>query len=147
MNAVARIVRDRGGVRFALPAHTTLEIVEHPQAARVPAAPAHALGLLAWQGRRIALIDVAVQLGAAAARRQPPRFALIVAHQAAPGAPVEHGAIALDALPETVTIADTAQCALPESRTWRDIAIACFERDGLPIPVVEASALFRSRGP
>jgi purine-binding chemotaxis protein CheW len=144
VSAIARIVRDRGGVRFALPAHATLEIVEHPQAVRVPAAPAHALGLLAWQGRRIALIDVAVQLGAATARKQPPRYALVVAHQQQPGAPVEHGAIAIDALPETVTVTDSASCALPESRTWRNVAIACFERDGLPIPVVETAALFRA---
>jgi purine-binding chemotaxis protein CheW len=139
--AVARIVRDRGGVRFALPAHTTLEIVDHPQAVRVPGARPYALGLLAWQGERIALIDFAVKLGAAARRTQPPRYALVVAYQSAPGAPMGHGAIALDTLPDSVMVDDDAACALPESRTWRDIAIACFEQDGLPVPVVDTAAL------
>jgi len=143
--AVARIVRDRGDVRFALPAHTTLEIVDRPVPVRVPGSPAHALGLLAWLGKRIALIDVAVLLGAASARTQPPRYALVLAYQTAPGAPgapVAHGAIALDTLPESASIDDAAGCAVPDSRTWRAIAISCFESDGLPVPIIDTAALF-----
>jgi len=141
-SAVARIVRDRGDVRFALPAHTTLEIVDRPVPVRVPGSPAHALGLLAWQGKRIALIDVAVLLGATSARTQPPRYALVLAYQSAPGAPIEHGAIALDTLPDSTSIDDAAGCAMPDSRTWRAIAISCFESGGLPIPIVDTAALF-----
>jgi chemotaxis signal transduction protein len=142
--AVARIVRDRGGVHFALPAHTTLEIVERPVAVRVPASPAHALGLLAWQGKRIALIDVAVLLGASTPRTSQPRYALVLAYQPAPGAAIEHGAIAIDTLPDTIHIDDALACEAPDSKAWRAIAISCFESGGLPVPVVDTAALFRA---
>jgi chemotaxis signal transduction protein len=140
--ATARIVQDRGGVRFALPAHTTLEIIDRPAAVRVPGAPAHALGLLAWQDKRIALIDVAVRLGATSMRAEPPRYALVLAYQREPDAPIEHGAIALDTLPDTTSIDDDAACAVPESDAWRAIAISCFETGGLPVPIVDTAALF-----
>jgi chemotaxis signal transduction protein len=140
--ATARIVQDRCGVRFALPAHTTLEIIDRPVAVHVPGAPVHALGLLAWQDKRIALIDVAALVGATSMRTQPPRYALVLAYQAEPNAPIEHGAIALDTLPDTTNIDDAAACAVPQSKPWRAIAISCFEAGGLPVPIVDTAALF-----
>jgi chemotaxis signal transduction protein len=142
--ATARIVHDRGSVRFALSQHATHEIVENPKTVPVPGAPRHSLGLMPWQGSHIPLIDVAVLLGTAQPRKLQPRYALVVAMQPAPGAPVEHGAIALDALPETVTVEDTAACELPQSQTWRSVAVSCFESNGVPVPVLEAARLFVS---
>ncbi|MEJ6023932.1 chemotaxis protein CheW [Ramlibacter sp. PS4R-6] len=139
MAAVARIVRDRGSVRYALPPHVTQEIVEHPQAVAVPGANRHALGLMAWQGTRLPLIDVAVRLGACAPRSGAPRYALVVAVQPAPGAPIEHAAIALDALPETVAVDDAAACEIPASDAWHSVAISCFLHDGVPVPIVDTA--------
>jgi chemotaxis signal transduction protein len=136
----ARVVRDRGNLRFALPPHTTLEIVEHPRVARVPASPAHAIGLLEWQGRRIPLIDVAVLVRAAGARANPARYALVVAFQHAPGADVEHGALALDELPETTSVDDASACDVPAE--WRDLAVSCFEGSRVPTPIVDTARLF-----
>jgi chemotaxis signal transduction protein len=129
-------------VKFALPTHTTQEIVEQPKAVPVPGAPRHALGLMAWQGTHIPLIDVAVHLGAGQPRTKQPRYALVVAMQAAPGAPIEHGALALDALPDTVSVNDAAACELPQSPAWQRIAISCFDSGGVPVPIVDPARLF-----
>ena len=142
MQATARIVHDRGSLRFALPTHTTQEIVELPKTVPVPGAPRHALGLMAWQGTHIPLIDVAVRLGAGLPRAKQPRYALVVAMQEAPGAPIEHGALALDTLPETVTVDDAAACELPQSQAWQRVAISCFDSGGVPVPVVDPARLF-----
>jgi chemotaxis signal transduction protein len=142
MQATARIVQDRGSVRFALPTHTTQEIVELPKAVPVPGAPRHALGLMAWQGSRIPLIDVAVLLGAAQSREQQSRYALVVAMQPAPGAAVEYGALALDSLPESMEVPDSAACELPQSQAWQRVAISCFEQHGVPVPILDTARLF-----
>jgi chemotaxis signal transduction protein len=142
--AVARIV-ECGGCRFALPQHTTLEIVDHPKAVRVPGAAAHALGLLEWQGRRIALIDAAALLANAPARAEPPRYALVVAMQAAPGSPIEHGAVALDTLPHSTFVDDDAWCAPPAGERWEAASISCFMHDTEPVAVLDSAKLFAVR--
>jgi len=139
--AVARILSCRG-CSFALAQHTTLEILEDPQALAVPQGSPHAIGLLPWQGRRIALIDAGVLLAGALGRAGPPRYALVVAMQSAPGLPIEHGAIALDTLPRSVLVDDGAWCPIPQGARWHSAAISCFTHEGRPIPIVDTARLF-----
>ena len=141
-SAVARLVPCGRESFVALPAHTTLEIVERPHAVPVPGAPAHALGLLQWQGKRIALIDLDVLVGASQAVRTTPRYALVLAFQRAPGAPLEHGAVALDALPQTISVTDDSACELPAGSVRMRLATACFRHEGLPVPVLDSASLF-----
>src|SRR5213595_2015566 len=113
--AIARLVAYAPGKYIALPPHATVEIVEHPTALPVPGAAHHAHGLLAWQGRQIAMIDlqalVAGRIDGQAL--SAPRYALVVAYQRRAGEAIEHGALALPFLPETITVSDDAACALP----------------------------------
>lgn len=139
--AVARLAAC-GDDWIALPPHTTLEIVEHPQSVAVPGAAPHALGLMQWQGRRIALIDAAVLLRGVSPRTTPPRYALVLALQPHAGAAVGHGAIALDALPESVTVSDDDASAAPDDARWQCVALSCFIRAGRNIPVVDTAKLF-----
>ena len=127
---------------IAFPPHTTLEIVDHPQPVAVPGAAPHALGLMEWQGRRIALIDAAALLGFAPPRTSAPRYGLVLALQTHDGAAIEHGAIALDALPETITVTDDDTCTLPADAAWRRVSLACIAHQGRPVPIVDTAALF-----
>ena len=139
LTAPARIVATPRGLRFALAVHTTLEIVEHPRPWSVPGAAPHALGLLEWQGRRIPFIDAdSILRGSTLAGSA--RYALVLAWQGGAGARIEHGAIAIDALPDTVLVGDSARCAPPE-----DIAahpIAAFMHGGSAIAVLDPAELF-----
>ena len=144
-NAVARLVEYSRGKFVALPPHTTLEVIEQPRLATVPGAAYYTRGLLAWQGKYIPVVDLETLLRAypqphAAAA---PRYALVVAYQTAPGAPVEHGAIALNELPDTATVDDAAACDLPkDSDLWDAIALSCFSIEGKAVPIVDTGALF-----
>jgi chemotaxis signal transduction protein len=118
----ARILTTRSGARFALAAGATLEIIEQPQALPVPGGAAGAIGLLPWRDGRIALIDPDGVLGAPCPAA-PARYALVVAFQSADGG-VEHGALALDQLPQLVMVSDSQACAAPPR--WAHMALACF---------------------
>ena len=56
--AVARVIEYAPGRLAGLPPHTTLEIIENPQAIPVPGAAYYGWGLLTWQGRRLPMIDL-----------------------------------------------------------------------------------------
>jgi len=142
--ALARILEVARGRRIALAPHTTLDLVEHPVAVRVPGAAAHVHGLLSWHGKRIPYIDVDALLRGAPAARTPARYALVVAFQPAPGAAIEQGAIALLALPESIQISDSQGCKLPADRLVEaSLALACFDLNGEPVAIFDTAQLFR----
>ena len=137
----ARILTTRGGAKFALSAGVTLEVIERPEAIRVPGSAPHVLGLLAWRERRIPLIDPDGALGIPC-KATPARYALVIAFEPTPGVQVEHGALALEQLPQFVTVSDSQACDAPQR--WREHALACFILDGEAIPVL-GSEIFRRR--
>jgi hypothetical protein len=145
--AVARVIEYAPGRLAALPPHTTLEIIENPQAIPVPGAAYYGWGLLTWQGRRLPMIDLEALVRAYPGARHAtvPRYALVVAYQRAPGLQVEHGAIGLMELPQAVVVCDESYCDLPgNSDVWPVISLSCFSLDGQPIPIMDTAALFSS---
>ena len=91
--APARLLEYRPGALVAFPAHTTVGLVDNPPVVAVPGAPAHALGLVAWEGRQLPLLDLARLLGGDGEAQPSAGHVLVLAWQAAPGAPVQHGAV------------------------------------------------------
>lgn len=144
--AVARLIEYAPGRQIALPPHTTIELLENPAVVAVPGAAYYACGLLAWQGRRLPLLD----LHALLLRAHPgangavaPRYALVLAYQRAPRQPVEYGAISLAVLPQTVTVGDEARCELPtDSDLWPLLALSCFRHEGRAVPILDTARLF-----
>ena len=144
---VARLVEYAPGRFIALPPHTTLEVVENPQPVAVPGGAYYGHGLLAWQERRIPLVNLLALLKAhtAPGAMALPRYALVVAYQVAPGQPVLHGAIAMAQLPEAVMVKDDAGCPLPaDSDLWPLVCLSCFMHEGQPVPIVDTGKLFGS---
>lgn len=140
--APARILEYAPDRRFALPIHTTLEILEEFDIVPVPGAAPHGLGLLLWQERWIPVLDPAVLLGAAE-HADTPAYLLVVACQRAPRQPLEYGALALSRLPETVFVGNDSACELPEdSPLWPRISLSCFRHRDTPTPIVDTGRLF-----
>jgi chemotaxis signal transduction protein len=144
--AIARLLAWAPARFVALPAHTTLEVIEHPEPVDVPCAPGYVLGLLAWQQQWLPMIDLRAFLEGALPVRKRPRYALIVAWQSAPGARIEHGALGLESLPETVSVDDGAACLLPldDGIAWAGIALACFSHGGQPVPILDTARLLKA---
>lgn len=151
--APARILEYASGRRIALPLHTTLEIVEDPEIVPVPGSAPHALGLLYWQERWVAVIDLGRLMqdsdaDAAPAGLEKPKYVLVLAYQRAPGLALEYGAVTLPVLPETIFIDNDAICSLPEdSPYWPQISLSCFTYKDGATPIVDTGRLFgRSYG-
>ena len=144
LRAPARLLEFNRQRFVALPVHTTLEIVEQPEIIEVPGAPYYGLGMLRWQGRYLAVLNLCTLLNAypkAGAART--RHALVVAYQVAPRRPIEYGAIVTVNLPQAIQVSDGMQCPLPaDSDLWPLISISCFMHEGRPVPIVNPGRLF-----
>ncbi|MDO5691446.1 MAG: chemotaxis protein CheW [Pseudomonadota bacterium] len=143
--ATARLLEYAPGHYVALPPHATLEVVEQPTVVPVPGAPYYAHGLMAWQGTWIPLIHLESIVRAYVSVPLPPipRYCLVTAYQAAPGAEIQHGAIALPRLPQFTTVTDNDACPLPtDSDVWPLLAMSCFHSGEHQIPIIDTGRLF-----
>ena len=142
----ARLVEYAPGRRVALAPHTTIELIEHPAPLPVPGAANYSCGLLAWQDRRLPMMDLhALLTGQASTRASVHRYALVTAYQRAGGSTPEYGAIGMSVLPETISVGDEAFCDLPADHAiWPLVSASCFHFRGQAIPVIDTLALFGS---
>jgi chemotaxis signal transduction protein len=143
--ALACVLEYAPGAQIALPIHAGVELVEQPRVVPVPGMPYFCLGLLAWQGRQLPLIDFQVYLqepGAALATRACSHV-LVVAYQTAYGQPIEYGALCAPFLIRMIEVADNQQCPLPAGQPrWTGIAISCLMNQGQAVPVVDLARVF-----
>lgn len=138
------------GRAVAFAAHSTLALVESPACVHVPGAPPHAAGLMRWEGRDLALIDLGVMFAGddGDAREADPRptHALVVAWRATPDEPANHGAVAAPSLARMVEVRDDWQCPPPaHSGELARIALAWFEHEGRAVAVADPARLFAQR--
>jgi len=141
----ARLIEYAPGQKIALPPHTTHNLIEHPSFVIVPGAARYGYGLLAWQGKWLPLVDIhtLLQADSTVERTVAPRHALVLAYQRAALQPVEYGAIALTALPQTILVGDAAQCELPtDSLRWPLLALSCFLHEGQSTPILDTTQIF-----
>ena len=100
----------------ALPVHTALEIVEHPKLVEVPGAPYYALGMMAWQGRWLPVLDLCALLNAYRKPGTPPmRHAVVVAYQSAPREALQYAAIA--AVAANISLCTCTACSAFRTRS------------------------------
>lgn len=146
LQATAYVIEYARGRFLALPPHVTVAIVEQPRVVAVPGAPYYACGLMDWQGQGqwLPLIHMESLIAAYPCHKpEQPRYALVVAWQPAPGEPVQHGALVLDELPQTVTVTNEFACALPsDSDLWPELSLSCFSYAEQAVPILDAGVVF-----
>lgn len=142
--ALACLLEYARGAFVALPVHAGVELVEQPRVVAVPGMPHFALGLMAWQGRRLPLIDLGRHLEEGGAPAPVPfSHVLVVAFQTAAGQPLTYGALCAPFLVRMIEVTDSQQCPLPVSNErWPQIATSCFQYQGQPVPVLETARVF-----
>ena len=146
--ALACLLEYAPGVRVALPIHAGVELVEQPQAIPVPGMPEFAVGLMAWQGRQLALLDLARYFhGPDAGAPAAAGHALVVAYQRAPGEAIEYGALLAPNLVRMIEVTDSLACATPaQPARMEDVAVAAFSFQEQAVPVLELSRIFALSG-
>lgn len=143
--ALACVLEYAAGAQLALPIHAGVELVEQPRVVPVPGMPHFCVGLLAWQGRQLPLIDFQAYLRApgTSPSARASSHVLVVAYQSAHGQPIEYGALCAPFLIRMVEVGDGQQCPLPAAPAcWTDIAISCFEHQGQAVPVLDPVRIF-----
>lgn len=144
--AAARIVTYAHGKQVAFAPHATQEFVEKPQWLPVPGGAYYAYGLLYWQNRHIPFIHLESLLlayPAFDAQVASVPYALVLAYQAAPHAPLQYGAIAVTDIPQTKMVSDADFSPLPnDSDMWAELAISCFRQNGQIYPILDAAKIF-----
>jgi hypothetical protein len=142
--APARLLEYKRGCFVAFPAHATIGLIDSPTVVAVPGAPYYCLGLMAWQGRQLPLLDLNTLLRAYPEKDAPPTgHVLVLAYQIAPGQPLQYGAVCAPWLVRMIEVADSQQCELPaDSDLWPWVSLACFDYEGHAVPVLDTSRIF-----
>jgi chemotaxis signal transduction protein len=132
----------------AFPPYAGVELVEDPRVVPVPGMPNFCLGLMAWQGRQLPLLDLSRLLSGS--NSVPGKAAvghvLVVAYQSAPDRPLEYGAVNAPFLINIVGVVDSQQCDLPSDvDILARISLSCFEYEGHAVPILDGARLFERR--
>jgi hypothetical protein len=144
--ASARLLEYERGRWVALPVHTTIEVLDSPRTVEVPGAAYYCCSLIKWRQQWLPVLNLQALVHAHLQdKAQLPQHLLVVAYQVAAFKPLQYGALHLPFFPETVEVADSAQCPLPsDSDLWPLIASSCFKHDGHVVPVLDTGLLFGS---
>jgi chemotaxis signal transduction protein len=143
LRVAARLLEYRPGGFVAFPAHTTIALVDSPPVVVVPGAPYYCVGLMAWEGRQLPLLDLDTLLRAYPAGEPSTGHVLVLAYQSAPGRALDYGAVCARSLVRMIEVADSQACELPrDSDLWPWISMSCFEHEGRAVPVLDTARLF-----
>lgn len=125
---------------FAVADHTVMEYLSTVQLHPVPLTPPHCRAAIFWRQRIVPLVDFSALSGQRAVTIPK---AVVLAYQTESGAPLVYIAVALREPPVRVSVSDEAACALPleNKALWQKVAVSCFARDGMAIPIVNVARL------
>ncbi len=126
--------------RAAIGSRELVQIVEAPTTFLVPLTPTYSRHVVFWQKRMVPVMDLSIRLGG------PPTehtLLALVGYQDPCDQTVGVGAIVLATPPVRITVNDSQATALDQQGPcWKELAISCFERDGMVIPVLHLSRMF-----
>lgn len=143
-HAKAYLLEYSHGCFVAFPAHTGVELIDQPKFVMVPGMPYFCRGLMAWQGRRLPVLDLDKLLTGPEVPGSPSvGHVLILAYQSAPGRAVEYGAVLAPSLIQMIEVVDSQQCELPaDIEGLPRLSLSCFEYEGQAVPVLDTARIF-----
>lgn len=119
-----------------------LHLVDAPSTFAVPCTPGYCRRVVMWQERLLPVMDMAARVGAEPCNAP---FLAVVGYQQQRGEYPQFGALMLNTPPRKLDVSDESACRLPESNgAWRELAISCFEHQGVPVPILDLRRIFGS---
>ena len=124
--------------------HELVEVLSRPKLYHVPIANARCHQVLVWRDEILPVVNFGVgHVSEDMNALTGGAVTAIAVYQTVPGEPLRHGALELNVMPKTVSVADNMACALPESSMWiADLAISCFSYENLAVPVIDLTRVF-----
>ncbi len=136
------------GVQIAVADNEMFEYVVDPQLQSVPFTPIYCSNVMLWREQIVPVMDLSLLVSKPPSVKMPVTVA-IVAYQTKPREPLEYLGLLTREPPVRVTVVDDQACDLPASDTdfWesKELALACFNCDGQPTPVVNIAHLCSER--
>lgn len=122
--------------------HEIVECVQPEQLYPVPATPAYCSHVLAWQGRLVPVLDMALAFNAGLRQESP--YVCLLSYQAAPRQPLQYIAVPINRTPQKIEVEDDQVCEAPGSAVpalLQAISLCCFSHAELPVPIVDIARL------
>lgn len=132
-----------GTLRAAVGERELIHLIEIPTLLDVPLSPFYCRQALVWNRALLPAMDLAAWLHQKPSAQRGRTLAGVFAYQSKPGAEPAYGALLLAGIPERAHVNDNDACALPKQPAgWRTLAISCFKKDHLSIPVLDLFCVF-----
>lgn len=123
--------------------HEMAEYVQPQQTWTVPGAPQYCARVMVWQNNIVPIMDIAALEGGAMLDAEQSHVC-VLHYQVAPQQPLQQLAVRVTRPPQKVKVDDEQVCEFPasmESGKLRDVTLACFNHDGLPVLVIDIARL------
>ena len=123
--------------------HEMAEYVQQYESWTVPGAPDYCQRVMVWQNNIVPVMDLAALEGGSATNAGQSDIC-ILHYQAAPQQPLQHLALCVSRVPQKISVDDAQACEFPpslESGKLREVTLACFSHDGLPVLIVDIAKL------
>ena len=115
-----------------------------PELFTVLKAPAHCRQVFLWEGRVLPVFDLSRWLGEEPDGGESAHLAVFRYRREAGGA-LRYGSLVIQGAPRQVLVNDSQACKLPaDTPAWREVANACFDYGGRPVPVLNLPRIFET---
>lgn len=123
--------------------HEMAEYVQEQSFYSVPGSPGYCSSVLVWHNNIVPVMDLSVlQYGPGG--EEAKSLVCLLNYQEAPNAPLQHLALRVVRTPQKIRVDDDHACELPdglESSILKQVSLACFSYDGLPVLVLDIARL------
>ncbi len=131
-----------GSCQAAVGARELVHLVDEPTTFAVPCTPEYCRRVVSWQEHLLPVMDIQARFGAASGKAP---FLAVVGYQQQRGAYPQFGALMLASSPRQLAVTDAQACPLPDDNSaWKELAISCFDHQGVPVPVLDLRRIFSS---
>jgi len=142
-DSVAWMVDFRGEHRAAVGKLELVHVLpDPPELFSVLKAPRHCRQVFLWQGHLLPVFDLSLWMGEEA-YGDDNAYLGIFRYRPGRDEPLHYGSLMIEGAPHQVQVNDRQACDLPpDPISWQQVAHACFDHAGQPVPVLNLQRIF-----
>ena len=143
----AWMVTLRGDRRAAVGERELVHVLpDPPELFPVLKAPRHCRQVFLWQGLVVPVFDLSQWLGDGPDDTDN-GYLGVFRYRPNPGEALHYGSLVIEGAPRQVLVNDNQACDPPDGREpWHQVAHACFDYAGRPVPILNLARLFGCPG-
>lgn len=133
----------RGDHRAAVGERELVHVLpDPPELFTVLKAPPHCRQVFLWEGHVLPVFDLSLWLGEDLDDGENAHIG-VLRYRPGPDQALRYGGLVIKGTPRQVLVNDSQACDLPSGhQAWRQVANACFDYGGRPVPVLNLPRIF-----